>query len=254
MAALGFAITTVNATSVIMEWQRAGHPIIYWAPFVWEFSSYFAMLALAPLFWLVLERLPPRRENLPAFVALHAGLSIPYSLVHQTGFVALRKLAYAILGTTYNFTHGQPLTTFFYEWRKDLLGYLIILAVYWYFFSREQDAARKPGAPRRIEIRDGATAVFLDPQEILRVEAAGNYVEFYTASKTHLVRGTLAAWEPRLSPLGFVRAHRSRIVNRARIRAIKPTPSGDVMLTLDDGSEIAASRRYRTGLETSPAL
>ena len=62
------------------------------------------------------------------------------------------------------------------------------------------------------------------------------------------VRGTLAAWEAKLAPLGFVRVHRSRIVNRARIRAVKPTPSGDIELTLDDGGVIAGSRRYREGL------
>src|SRR5262249_12341754 len=162
-----------------------------------------------------------------------------------------RKLAYLAIGAHYEFTHGQPLTTFFYEWRKDLIGYLILLAIYWYFFSREQEARlARPVGDKRIEIRDGATALFLDADEILRVEAAGNYVEFHTAGKTHLVRGTLAAWEAKLAPLGFVRAHRSRVVNRARIRAIKPTPSGDLIVTLDDNSEIAASRRFRAGLET----
>ena len=254
VVAVGFGVTLVNATSVIMEWQRAGHAFTAWHPFVWEFSSYAAMLALAPFFWVSLSRLPPRRDNLPVFGALHAALTLPYSLLHQTGFVALRKLAYAIAGDTYDFTHGQPLTTFFYEWRKDLIGYLIILAIYWYFFSRESDGPRvQPSGDRRIEIRDGATAVFLDPAEILRVEAAGNYVEFHTATGSHLVRGTLATWEAKLAPLGFVRAHRSRIVNRARIRAIKPTPAGDLVLTLDDGSDLVASRRFRAGLEAGRA-
>src|SRR5262249_12588649 len=146
-----------------------------WTPFVWEFSSYFSTLALAPLFGVVLSRLPPNRENLPRFAALHAALTLPYSLAHQLIFVVLRKLAYAAMASTYDFTNGAPLTTFFYEWRKDLLGYLIILAIYWYFQSRDEDAQRRSTLPSeaRIEIRDGAAAVFLEPGEILRVTAAG---------------------------------------------------------------------------------
>lgn len=84
---------------------------------------------------------------------------------------------------------------------------------------------------------------------MLWVEAAGNYIEFHTGQRSHLVRGTLAAWEARLAAKGFVRVHRSRLVNRTRISAIRPTPSGDVEITLDDSRSIAGSRRYRDALE-----
>jgi DNA-binding LytR/AlgR family response regulator len=106
----------------------------------------------------------------------------------------------------------------------------------------------------RIEIRDGASAVFLAPTDLLFLEAAGNYIEFHTASRTHLVRGTLAAWEAQLADRGFVRIHRSRLVNRARIATIKPTPAGDIELTLDDGRTLTGSRRYRAALETPAAV
>ncbi|MBC7769500.1 MAG: LytTR family transcriptional regulator, partial [Phycisphaerales bacterium] len=58
----------------------------------------------------------------------------------------------------------------------------------------------------------------------------------------------------RLAARGFVRVHRSRLVNRARIGAIKPTPSGDVEITLDDGRILAGSRRYRAALEAAPTV
>jgi DNA-binding LytR/AlgR family response regulator len=108
-------------------------------------------------------------------------------------------------------------------------------------------------ADDRIEVRDGGAAVFLAAGDITHVEAAGNYVEFHTAAKAHLVRGTLASWEARLLARGFVRVHRSRLVNRARIASIKPTPAGDVEIALDTGKTLAGSRRYRTGLETASA-
>jgi DNA-binding LytR/AlgR family response regulator len=46
-----------------------------------------------------------------------------------------------------------------------------------------------------------------------------------------------------------VRVHRSRLINRAHIAAIKPTPSGDVDITLSDGRTVTGSRRYRAALE-----
>ena len=77
------------------------------------------------------------------------------------------------------------------------------------------------------------------------VEAAGNYVEFHTAAKTHLVRGTLASWEARLTARGFVRVHRSRLLNLKRIVALQWRPSGDFEVRLDTGESVPGSRRFK---------
>ena len=42
--------------------------------------------------------------------------------------------------------------------------------------------------------------------------------------------------------------HWTPLGRRARIAAIKPTPSGDLELILDDGRTLAGSRRYRASL------
>jgi DNA-binding LytR/AlgR family response regulator len=97
-------------------------------------------------------------------------------------------------------------------------------------------------------VRDGGAAVFLAPGDISHVEAAGNYVEFHTSGRTHLVRGTLASWEARLIARGFIRVHRSRLVNRTKIASLKPTPSGDMEITLSNGQMVLGSRRYRAVL------
>jgi DNA-binding LytR/AlgR family response regulator len=138
----------------------------------------------------------------------------------------------------------------FYEWRKDVLTYAVIASTYWIFdyVAARRRIAAQPPADERIEVRDGGTAVFLAPGDITHVEAAGNYVEFHTATKTHLVRGTLASWEARLIARGFIRVHRSRLVNRSKISAFKPTPAGDLEITLDSGSVVLGSRRYRAVL------
>lgn len=246
VAGLGFAIATVNATSEILEAQRDGDRQNPAEPFIWELSSLVVILALAPLIGQALRRWPPEL-GAPALL-VHAALTIPFSLVHVFAMWALRLMAYAAAGWRYDFFDGGMGMRLLYEWRKDVLVYALAALTYWLF--RERPAPAAPAADARIEIREGATAVFLPPADILYLEAAGNYVEVHTSGRTHLVRGTLAAFEQKLAPHRFVRAHRSRLVNRARVRALKPTPSGDVEISFDDGRTIMASRRFRAGLES----
>jgi DNA-binding LytR/AlgR family response regulator len=250
---VGVVITVVNASSVLLEAQRDGDVLDPRAPFLWEFSSWALIVGLAPLVGAAIQRLPPSRADWPRFLLGHAALTIPFSLVHVAGMVAIRKLGYALAGASYDFAHGALARELFYEWRKDVLTYALLAATYYIFQRRPAPIQAAPGE-NRIEIRDGGTALFLAPEDILYLEAAGNYVQFHTAARPHLVRGTLASWEARLSPRGFARVHRSRLVNRARIGALRPTPSGDIEITLDDGRTLLGSRRYRAALETAPSL
>jgi hypothetical protein len=211
------------------------------------------IIALAPAIGWAVHRWPIRSDNLALAALIHFGLTIPFALAHIFAIFALRESAYWAVGERYGFFDDGMGVVLLYEWRKDVLTYASIAALYWFFQWRaERPPPERPGDDR-IEIRDGGAAVFLSPADILLVEAAGNYVEFHAAARTHLVRGTLAAWEARLAQRGFARVHRSRLVNRARIGALKPTPSGDVEITLDDGRTIVGSRRYRASLEAAPS-
>jgi len=249
--AVGCAVAFVNATSGIIE--GAGD---HWIePVLWETTSAVVIIGLAPFIGRAMRRWPPRTDNLPAFALVHAGLTIPFALAHILFIFAVREAAYWAVGARYGFFDDGVAITVLYEWRKDVLVYAAIAATYWIFdyVAARRQAPTAIAGDDRIEVRDGGAAVFLAPADVLWVEAAGNYVEFHTATRLHLVRGTLASWEARLTARGFVRVHRSRLVNRARINAIKPTPSGDVEITLSDGRALAGSRRYRGALETAPS-
>ncbi len=249
VAMVGCAVALVNATSGIIE--GAGD---HWIePVLWESTSALVIVGLAPLIGRTV-RCWPFRTNLLGHALIHLGLTVPFAAAHVLTIWVLRETAYWAAGARYGFFDQGVAITLLYEWRKDVLVYGAIAATYWVFqyIEARRQAAATPPADERIEIRDGATAVFLAPGDILFVEAAGNYVEFHTAARTHLVRGTLASWAPRLAARGFARVHRSRIVNRGRIAAIKPTPSGDVEIVFDDGRTVAGSRRYRTRLENDP--
>jgi hypothetical protein len=80
------------------------------------------------------------------------------------------------------------------------------------------------------------------------IETQGNYIALHEGQKTHLLRETLAAFEPKLDPQQFVRIHRRVLVAAARVREIAPLANGDGLVRLADGTELRLSRNHRKGL------
>src|SRR5262249_37759856 len=94
-----------------------------------------------------------------------------------------------------------------------------------------------PGGAR-ILVRSAERIVFLKPEEIDHVEAAGNYVVLHAGKERHIVRETTAAMESRLTPAGFMRVSRSIIVNLSRIREIQPLGPGQYSILLKNGMRL----------------
>lgn len=102
--------------------------------------------------------------------------------------------------------------------------------------------------PRRFAVRDRNAIVFVKPEELDAVEAAGNYVMLVAGRSKHLLRLTLADMEHQLDPARFARIHRSTIVNVDRVREIRPEPHGDCEVLLESGAVYRLSRAYRDKL------
>jgi DNA-binding LytR/AlgR family response regulator len=65
-----------------------------------------------------------------------------------------------------------------------------------------------------------------------------------------LIRETLAKVEADLAAAGFLRTHRSWLVNPAHVRAVTPAAAGDFKLELDGGLTAPLSRRFPAALES----
>lgn len=102
---------------------------------------------------------------------------------------------------------------------------------------------------RRLPIRKNGRVILVDIDDVMRLEATGNYIEVHTRQQMHLLRQTLTSLEARLDPDGFVRVSRSCIVNARHIRELHPQFSGDFAVVLADDSEVQGSRRYRDVIE-----
>lgn len=262
IAAVSGLVAVINATSGIMEAQTGGAPIDSRAAWLYEVSSVIMIVALSPMIsWAVWKVPPPAGFPIGEWartVGAHLAIASVFSLLHVAGMVMMRKVGYAAVGSSYVFAYqGDLLLPFLYEWRKDVLAYGAIAVCYWAWgvwaaqrsAQATQSAPSLPPGDNRIEIRDGARVTLIEPGQISWIEAAGNYVEIHAGDAMHLARGTLAGFEAKLAPHGFVRVHRSRLINRSRLQSFRPTPSGDLEITLDDGRVIAGSRRFRTAVE-----
>lgn len=94
----------------------------------------------------------------------------------------------------------------------------------------------------RYFIRSGDDAVPVEIESIVSISGADDYAEIKTAGGQHLARMTLARFEELLDPARFVRVHRSRIVNLDHVARIEPAGSGRLLIHMDDGDTISASR------------
>jgi len=106
-----------------------------------------------------------------------------------------------------------------------------------------------PPLPDRIPVKAHGRVVIVNVTDIDWVEADGDYVSVHVGPKTWLLRETIAAAEARLALSGFVRIHRSTLVNIYRVRELLPLSKGEFTVVLLDGTELKLSRNYRFALE-----
>jgi DNA-binding LytR/AlgR family response regulator len=248
VAAVSLVIALVDSLSVTHDRAESGRPVAFWEPLVWETSSVVVLTALAPLVMALTRRVQPLKAPWLRVIATHLVAALAFSIVHVTAMGALRAAIYAAVGSHY--AALSPLGDFLYESRKDVLVYASIVAIYaaWLRLLPLSPASSRRPPPESIEVRDGARRHFVPLSEVAFIEAAGNYVELHRGRTPILHRAPLAEMERQLQGQGFVRIHRSRIVQRAQISQVESKPSGDYVVRLADGRELAGSRRYRRPL------
>jgi two-component system LytT family response regulator len=105
------------------------------------------------------------------------------------------------------------------------------------------------GSNERIAVKADGRLVFLTPEEIVRVEAADNYVMLHLTTGRLMVRETMTAIEARLGTAKFARVNRSALVHIDQIREIQPAQHGDYTVVLRDGTKLPLSRSLRGQLD-----
>jgi two-component system LytT family response regulator len=102
----------------------------------------------------------------------------------------------------------------------------------------------------RLPIKANGRIIVIRLADIDWIEADRDYVSVHVGGgKTWLMRETIAAVELRLALSGFVRIHRSAIVNAERVKELRPRDKGEYTVVLIDGTELKLSRNYRAAVE-----
>lgn len=101
-------------------------------------------------------------------------------------------------------------------------------------------AAVEPGA--RISARDGSTVRLFEASEIGRFHASDKYTLFRHGGHEQVLDESLSELELRLRDCGFMRVHRSELVNLTWVQALHGDAAG-AWLELRDGQRASVSRR-----------
>jgi DNA-binding LytR/AlgR family response regulator len=108
--------------------------------------------------------------------------------------------------------------------------------------------------PPRIAIKAKGRILFIDPADVVTVEAQGNYVLLRRMSGTDLLRESMSAVAEKLRPYGFVRIHRSVLINASFVEEIHPWTTGEYVLRIKGGKEFNVSRTYKKNLHSIAPL
>lgn len=258
-----FINAAINASSVWMEHSRnPANSLSVLEPIVWEYSSAISTLLLCPLLFYWFRRYPLQLTNVKRQLLAHLLGSLLFSLLHVGLMVALRELIYYWHGGNYNF--GPLLREFFYEYRKDVWGYIWFLLSYqllMFGYSRlkgeahqldmaedsvEQTTTQKnQKAPEHFLVKKLDKEFLIRTDDIEWLEASGNYVNLHSKGRIYPLRATLSSTLDLLSSKGFSRVHRSLAVNHSAIESISYDSSGDGDILLKSGEQLALSRRFK---------
>jgi len=112
---------------------------------------------------------------------------------------------------------------------------------------RQLEVIAKRQAPR-IAFKAKGSILFLNLADILAVQAEGNYVSLQHGPNPYLVHESLSSMAEKLKPYGFIRIHRSVVVNISAVEEIQPLPTGEYRLRVKDGKEYLVTRTYKHNL------
>jgi two-component system LytT family response regulator len=111
--------------------------------------------------------------------------------------------------------------------------------------DRRAPEASESDPPERFVVKSQGRVRFVETDEIVWIEAAGDYVRLHTRDGTHLVRKTMKEMEAELDGSTFLRIHRSTIIRAGEVEEMRPYGSNnEYVVVLSDGSQRKLSRTY----------
>lgn len=102
----------------------------------------------------------------------------------------------------------------------------------------------------RIAIKTKGSILFFDPAEIVLVEAQRNHILLHRLAGSYLLRESISTVARKLEPYGFIRIHRSSLVNTSFVEEIRRWTASECVVRVRGGKELSVSRTYRKNLKS----
>ncbi len=102
----------------------------------------------------------------------------------------------------------------------------------------------------RVAIKVRGKILFINLGEVVAVQAEGKYVLLRQKARSYLLRESISVVAERLETYGFIRIHRSMLVNTSFVEEIRPLSTGEYCLRVEGGNEYTVTRTYKKNLQS----
>lgn len=106
----------------------------------------------------------------------------------------------------------------------------------------------------RVALRMKGTILFINLNDVVAVQAEGDYVSLQRNGSSYRLRESISAVAEQLEPQGFIRIRRSILVNTSFVEEIRPYSTGAYGLRMKGGKEYTVTRTYRKNLKSLAEL
>ncbi len=201
---------------------------------------FLAWIVVPRVIWQQFHPLPPTNGWLPLLLKLGL-IGIGLSALHLLLLAGLLRLMYS--------APGWGISQLLQSWLEVWLGYaglwllLYCLTCLCIGMLQWRQQSVKPMA--RIAVRHAGNTYYLQPEDIIWIEADGNYARIYHQHQVYMLRQSLSALQRSLPGTRFMRTHRQALVNLNQVRSLMPAAGTQTYrLALNGDLHAPVSRRY----------
>jgi DNA-binding LytR/AlgR family response regulator len=109
-------------------------------------------------------------------------------------------------------------------------------------------AIAKSQSPR-VAIKITGRILFMNLADVVSVQANGKCVYLQRKASSYLLRESISDMAEKLESHGFIRIHRSVLVNSSFVEEMRPLSTGEYSLRVDGGKEYTVTRTYKKNLK-----
>ena len=110
--------------------------------------------------------------------------------------------------------------------------------------------ARTKPQSLRVAIKVKGKILFVNLRDVVSVQAEGKCVCLRRDASSYLLRESISVVAEKLETHGFIRIHRSVLVNTSFVEEIRPLSTGEYRLRVEGGKEYTVTRTYKRNLKS----